>query len=272
MRLRVLTLAGLITLAILVVMPKAIAQTPFLPKPEPKTSLSGSNTTMVSACVQLDGSCMFEITARRTELPSRLRSTQQILTQISHNYFQASASDLSVQVRQTKDLKPVIVVNNQPLLTITDEDASLQKLDNLTLAGQIARDLQQNLKRAKQERQPKFLIREAKISGATGLLMIVSSWSLIKWRRRDKKHLSQAMHPTSTAIQALIKKLTQQQQQNLKEVQERLFQLAQVAIWGGGTLIILNRFPYTRSLSFGILNFLQYPLRRSEERRVGERV
>jgi moderate conductance mechanosensitive channel len=266
LRLRVLTLAGLISLAILVVMPKAIAQTPFLPKPGANNSLSDrSNTTMVSACVQLDGRCMFEITAQRTELSRRLQSTQQILTQISHNYFQASASDLRVQVQQTKDLKPkpVIVVNNQPLLTITDQDASQQKLDKLTLAGQIARDLQQNLKRAKQERQPKFLVREAKISGVTGLLMLVSSWSLIKWRRRDKTHLPQAMHPTSTAIQALIKKLTQQQQQNLKEVQERLFQLAQVGIWGGGTLIILNRFPYTRSLSFGILNVLQYPLRLS---------
>jgi moderate conductance mechanosensitive channel len=258
LRLRVLTLAGLITLVIWSATPKATAQTPFLPKPQPIPS-----SRMVSACVQLDGRCVFEITAPKTELSARLRSTQQNLTQISHNYFQASASDLSVQVRQTKDLKPVVVVNNQTLLTVTDQDASLRQLDSLTLASQIARDLQQNLKRAKQERQPKFLAQEAKISGATGFLMIVGSWGLMKWRRRAKQDISQAIYPTSTAIQALIKKLIQQQQQNLKEVQQRLFQLAQVAIWGGGTLIILNRFPYTRSLSAGILNVLQFPLRLS---------
>jgi moderate conductance mechanosensitive channel len=62
-------------------------------------------------------------------------------------------------------------------------------------------------------------------------------------------------------MQLLAKKLTQQQQQNLKEVKRRLFQLAQVVIWGGGTLIILNRFPQTRSLASGILTFLQFPLK-----------
>jgi moderate conductance mechanosensitive channel len=258
LRLRVFTLAGLIGFVIWTVIPKANAEIPFVPKPQPIFT-----SRMVSACVQLDGRCLFEITAPKTELSARLRSTQQNLTQISHNYFQASTSDLSVQVRQTKDLKPSVVVNNQTLLTITDQDARDRQLDSLTLASQIARDLQQNLKRAKQERQPKFLAQEAKISGATGFLMIVGSWGLMKWRRRAKEHTSQTMYPTSTAIQALIKKLIQQQQQNLKEVQKRLFQLAQVAIWGGGTLIILNRFPYTRSLSVGILNALQFPLRLS---------
>jgi moderate conductance mechanosensitive channel len=258
LHLRVLTLTGLISLVIWSVVPKATAQTPFLPKPEPIP-----NSRMVSACVQLDGRCLFEITAPKTELSARLRSTQQNLIQISHNYFQSSDLEPSVQIRQTKDSKPVVVVNNQTLLTITDQDAKERQLDSLTLASQIARDLQQNLKRAKQERQPKFLAQEAKISGATGLLMIVGSWGLIKWRRRTKEHKQETNYSTSTAIQALIKKLIQQQQQNLKEVQERLFQLAQVAIWGGGTLIILNRFPYTRSLSAGILNALQFPLRLS---------
>lgn len=148
LHLRVLTLTGLISLVIWSALPKATAQTPFLPKPEPIP-----NSRMVSACVQLDGRCLFEITAPKTELSARLRSTQQNLIQISHNYFQSSTSDLSVQIRQTKDLKPVVVVNNQTLLTITDQDASYRQLDSLTLASQIARDLQQNLKRAKQERQ-----------------------------------------------------------------------------------------------------------------------
>jgi moderate conductance mechanosensitive channel len=266
LRLRVLTLAGLITLAILVVMPKALGQNSSA-QPQPTSTVSDSiNSKMVSRCVNLDGRCMFKITAPNEKLTNQWKTTQQSLAQISNNYFQAPTSDLNVQqIQHSKDseanLNTEIIVNNQTLLTITKENISQPQETTITVGKEIARDLEQNLKRARQERQPKFLVREAKIASATGLLMIVSSWGLIEWRRRAKLHFSQVNQPTSTTIQTLIKRLTQQRQQNLKEVQKRLFQLAQVGIWGGGTLIILNRFPQTRSLSVGILNALQFPLR-----------
>ncbi len=262
MRLRVLTLAGLIIVAIGVVIPKAAASVPFLVNPQLSNYFSARvDSNIVTACVQLDGRCAFEITAKRTELPKRLPIIQQKFTQISRDYLQSTGFDLNVQVRQAPDLQPVIFVNNQELLTVTDQDASLRQTDSSTLAEQIARNLRQKLKLSKKERQPNFLVREAKIAGGTGLLMMLTSWSLIKWRFSKKDNLSQAKRSTPTAMQLLAKKLTQQQQQNLKEVKRRLFQLAQVVIWGGGTLIILNRFPQTRSLASGILTFLQFPLK-----------
>ncbi|MBW4509087.1 MAG: mechanosensitive ion channel family protein [Scytonematopsis contorta HA4267-MV1] len=243
-------------------MPKAAASVPFLVNPQLSNYFSARvDSNIVTACVQLDGRCAFEITAKRTELPKRLPIIQQKFTQISRDYLQSTGFDLNVQVRQAPDLQPVIFVNNQELLTVTDQDASLRQTDSSTLAEQIARNLRQKLKLSKKERQPNFLVREAKIAGGTGLLMMLTSWSLIKWRFSKKDNLSQAKRSTPTAMQLLAKKLTQQQQQNLKEVKRRLFQLAQVVIWGGGTLIILNRFPQTRSLASGILTFLQFPLK-----------
>lgn len=233
-RLRVLTLAGLIIIAIVIVIPKAVANVPFLLNQQLDNSLTFRvDSNIVTACVQLDGRCAFEITAKRADLPKRLQTVQQKFTQISRDYFQSPASSLDVQIRRASDSQPVIFVNNQELLTVTNQDASLRQTDSLTLAERIAGNLQQNLKRSKRERQPQFLVRSAKVAGGTGLFMVAASWSLVKWRWGKNDNLSQPKRSNLTTMQALAKKLTQQQQQNLKEVKRRLFQLAQVAIWGG---------------------------------------
>lgn len=241
------------------VMPPVLAQNPFLPNLQTPSIFSNDvDNKVVSGWVHLDGRRLFQIAAPKANFPERLQDIQQNLARISQNYFQKTSTELKVQIRTLNGL-PVIYVNNQYLLTITEQDAQPQQLEPSMWASELSQKLQQDLKRAKQERQPEFLARQSKIAAGTGLTMILISWGVYCQQRRSRQQ-GLNIYP-APADQPITTRLTQQQRRNLKEVQRRLFQLAQTAIWAGGTLVILGLFPYTRSLQLWIFIVLQIPLR-----------
>lgn len=177
---------GAIVLSVLVVAPvSAQINIPdvFLKSPAPQTS---TNNQPVSAWVRLDGRRLFKITATdKDALSQRLTEVETRLRTISQDYFQSSASDLSVKVQRrviankqnNLDVTyPDIYINNQRLLTITPVDAKVQgEDDSVKFAQTIATSLQQNLKTAKQERQSSSLQTQGAISGGVLLGMILSS-------------------------------------------------------------------------------------------------
>ncbi|MBW4685932.1 MAG: mechanosensitive ion channel family protein [Komarekiella atlantica HA4396-MV6] len=242
--------------------PKATAQIPFLPQLQAPRSVSNdSNNRTVSGWVYLDGRQLFQIAASRTNFPERSEDIQKKLETISQNYFQSSAKQVKVEVREANKL-PVIYVNDQYLMTVTSEDAGLRQLDISTSANQIAEALREDLQRAKQERQTQFLIDQGKIAAATGVAMIVMSLGVYGWQRRSlRKDLLQPSPSTSPTAKPITTQLNHQQKQHLQEAKKRLFQLTQAGIWGGGSFIILGLFPYTRAFQVGILNAAQFPLR-----------
>ena len=246
-------------LAVSVIQPVS-AQIPFLTNLQTPSIFSNvSANKFVSGWVYLDGRRVFRIAAPSENFTERLQDVQQNLTQISQEY-QNTSSELNVQIRQLNGL-PVIYVNNQYLLTITDQDAKLQQLEPSKWAVELSQILQQDLKRAKRERQPQFLARQGKIATGTGLVMILMSCAVYCWQRRSIQERLKPIDPTDSSVAKPIKtQLSQQQHRHLKEVKRRLFQSAQAVIWGGGTLIILGMFPYTRFLQVWIFTVLQIPL------------
>jgi len=242
--------------------PRATAQIPFFPQLQAPSSVSNdSNNRIVSGWIYLDGRQLFQITASRTNFPERSEDIQKKLQTISQNYFHSSAKVVNAEVRTVNGL-PVIYVNDQYLMTVTSEDAGLRQVDMSTSANQIADSLEEDLQRAKQERQTQFLIDQGKIAAATGVAMIVLSLGVYGWQRRSsRKDLLKPSVPTSPTDKPITTQLNQQQQQHLQEVKKRMFQLTQAGIWGGGSFIILGLFPYTRAFQVGILNAAQFPLR-----------
>ncbi|MFH7030240.1 MAG: mechanosensitive ion channel family protein [Heteroscytonema crispum UTEX LB 1556] len=263
MRSQFLAYAGSIAISVLTV-PNATAQIPFLPNFQSPTGLSNdSESRVVTEWVYLDGRRLFQVAAQRANLSERVENIQHKLDEISQNYFESTAKDVNVQIKTLNGL-PVIYVNNQYLMTITSQDARLRQVDAFTSANQISQVLQESLQRGKQERQTKFLVRQGQIAGATGLTIMIISWGIYYTSRYSRRHSSVQLVNSplpAVATAPITTQLKQQQQRNLKEVKRRLFQLAQVAIWGGGTFFILGLFPYTRSLQLGILRALQIPLR-----------
>ncbi|MBD1894700.1 MULTISPECIES: mechanosensitive ion channel family protein [unclassified Coleofasciculus] len=219
---------------------------------------SDAQSRIMSGCIRLDGRCLFQVAAPQSELPARIQDIQQRLETISRQYLQEDSSELQIESKKQNNL-PVIYVNDQPLLTVTRPDADLQGGDLDTRAEKLKESLQEGLKRAKRERQPQFLTRRGAIAGGFLVAMIVSSCAIHSTSKRSRQRLTGTTttptgHPVTT-------QLAQQQQGNLQEVQRRLYQMAQASIWGGGTLIGLGLFPYTRILQVLMLNVLQIPLR-----------
>ena len=176
---------------------------------------------------------------------------------ISNQYLQDDAAKLQLEIAKQNNL-PVIFVNDQPVLTVTQPDANLQGADLDTRAQKVRESLQEGLIRAKQEREPQFITRSSAIAGSLILGMVVASWSLERWRKRSQIRLAASASPPTG--HPVTTQLTQQQKGNLQEVQRRLYQLAQGGIWGGGGLIILGLFPYTRIVQVLALSALQVPL------------
>ena len=253
------SLAGSILLAGWVVSPVQ-AQTPLpqnLQLPIPSWPLNDSQSNMVAGCIRLDGRCLFQVAAPKSELPARIQDIQQRLENISNQYLQDDAAKLQVEIAKQNNL-PVIFVNDQPVLTVTQPDANLQGADLDTRAQKVRESLQEGLIRAKQEREPQFITRSSAIAGSLILGMVVASWSLERWRKRSQIRLAASASPPTG--HPVTTQLTQQQKGNLQEVQRRLYQLAQGGIWGGGGLIILGLFPYTRIVQVLALSALQVPL------------
>lgn len=253
------SLAGSILLAGWVVSPVQ-AQTPLpqnLQLPIPSLPLNDSQSNVVAGCIRLDGRCLFQVAAPKSELPARIQDIQQRLENISNKYLQDDAAKLQVEITKQNNL-PVIVVNDQPVLTVTQPDANLQGVDLDTRAQKLRESLQEGLVRAKKEREPQFITRSSAIAGSLILGMVVASWSLGRWRKRSQIRLAASASPPTA--HPVTTQLTQQQKGNLQEVQRRLYQLAQCGIWGGGGLIILGLFPYTRIVQVLALSALQVPL------------
>ena len=232
----------------------AIAQFP-LPNLVPTSSEQmKSEQEVVATWIVLDGRRLFQVAETRSNLSKRVDNIQQRLQDISQNYFQSNSTELQIEVRKENNL-PVIYVNGQYLFTVTDLDAKLQAEEPFSLANKLRLSLEQDLRRAKQERQPEFLARSGAIASGVFLGIVLTSWGVRRWQWRLTQRptiIAQSNDPVTT-------QLSNQQQKNLQEVRRRLFQLAQSLIWGSGTLLILGLFPYTRTIPAWILTVLRIP-------------
>ncbi|MEM6400154.1 MAG: mechanosensitive ion channel family protein [Cyanobacteria bacterium P01_D01_bin.116] len=239
-----------------------IAQVPFLPQLQtPSLDIKDLENKVVTSWVYLDGRRLFQIAAPRGSINERLRDINQKLAEISKNYLQSSDKELDVQV-QTQNGLPVIYVNGQYLLTVTQEDAKLRQVKPQILAVGLEQDIQESLKQAKRERQPEFLINQSKKAAAIGVGMILMSWGIWYFSRRSKRNFM--LKPPTSDVRVRLPITTQlnhQHNRHILEVKRRFFQLIQAKIWAGGTLIILSLFPYTRAIEVGIIAVLRIPFR-----------
>ncbi len=262
---RLWAIAGSMVLAISAT-PLAKVQFPFLPNLQPPSQSSNQpDNKIISGWVQLDGRRLFQIAASQNKFPERLQAIQQTFDQISQDYFQQTSPQLTVQIRNVQinnKVSPVIYINGQYLMTVTDQDANLKRLETSTWAAELKPLLQQALERGRQERQTQHLVHQGKVAAGIVLAMILASLVVyLLLQRRLRQQTPQPISPASPVAHPIANQLNQQQHRNLQEVQQRLFQLVQAVIWGGGTIIILGLFPYTRGLHVWILTVLQIPLR-----------
>jgi small conductance mechanosensitive channel len=236
--------------------------------PSPNLLNQSPNNQEAIGCIRLDGRCLFEIAAPKSQLDERISDIEQRLNQVSNDYFRNEEAQLKVfqQQPEGEGAIPNIYVSvgeQKPvrLMSVTDLDAKLGGDSIEMRAEEIVTQLERQLQRAKEERQPEFLSRQGAVAIGTGAAMLIASLALYHWGKRSKRS-KEVLTPSDTSqAQPITTQLNKQHEWNVKEVQHRLFQLAQVGIVGGGTLFILGLFPYTRPIQLLILRSLKIPVK-----------
>ncbi|MGL4621726.1 mechanosensitive ion channel family protein [Chroococcidiopsis sp.] len=244
----------------------------FLSAYQPTRDRNNPQRQVYSDWITLDGRRLFQVTASsREELAKRIDEVQSNLENISEAYFADNSGKLEVRSqRQTitdansptgvSQTLPTISINQQYLFTPTDLDAEVQGETNVqNLASKLVKSLKQDLIAAKQERKPPVLIRRGAIATGIFVGIVVASWGIRRWRDRLDRVIPIPTTPIDPS-ESVTTQLTQQQQNNLREVRRRIFQLSQTGVWVGGTLVILGLFPYTRFIPVWILALLQIPI------------
>ena len=98
---------------------------------------SNSSETLSTEWIRLDGRRLFQITAAKELLPERVQTIQNHLAQISDAYFQNSSNYLQVNVSTVND-SPIININGQYILTVTELDAKQRSISTYDWAVQLS--------------------------------------------------------------------------------------------------------------------------------------
>ncbi|MGB7439464.1 MAG: mechanosensitive ion channel family protein [Coleofasciculaceae cyanobacterium] len=246
---------------------------------DPKVLNQDPDNVVISRCVRLDGYCLFEVAAPKSDLYKRVRGIEKNLEEVTSHYLNGESTPIKIEVRKelttekpvaeeataeakkSPDIYAVIGKEEVRLLTVTDQDVEKKGVDVDSVAEQIKEDLEAGLKRSKQERRPQFIARQGGIATGTAALMLVASLAIYRRTSLSKRSKDQLIPSSSPEVQSILAWLTRRQQFNLREVQYRLLQLTQGVILAGGTLFILSLFPYSRMLYILIIEGVNIPLR-----------
>jgi small conductance mechanosensitive channel len=201
-------------------------------------------------------------TNQRFPLEQRVKGIEDELHYFANSNFDANTLQVTTSIDQQSN-QPVISINDRYLMTVTNMDAQLQGRDPQGWSSQLTQVLRDALLRAKQERQPQFLINRGLIALGIAIAMFIGMHLISRWKRRLKaqqesieSQIKEDAPPYLDAVPVvdLEEQLHQKQRANLRDLQRRVLQIAYLIILGGGGFIILGLFPYSRWLQAFLLS------------------
>lgn len=242
------------------------AQLPFLPQITWETFKfnQNPNNAVVSACVRLDGQCVFNILDRKPNLAQRIKYTEERLQDISHTYFASEDQRLEVYSQESGNQENIYVAVGDrqiPVMTLYPKDADTRGVNLDHQAQEIVSQLESGIQRAKAERERAHLIEQAKLAGIITLTILLIQLAIADGLRRARQVKTELQTVDVPLFQPLADYINRKQKLNLRLIQYRLLQVLQVACWLGGALIILGLFPQTRPFQVWSVVLIRIPLR-----------
>ncbi|MGL5794276.1 MAG: mechanosensitive ion channel family protein, partial [Waterburya sp.] len=253
---------------IISITPPASAQLPYLQDLAiySRVLRSAQETALNSACIRLDGRCLFKLAATDSEvLSDRINEIQKRFGQVTAEYLADTDNQANVTIQQNGNLEDIYLNfgdnRQERLFTVTNPDALANDVSVAIRARQLKSEIEQGLEVAIEERSHQYLRKQIVI----GLSIFLTIWLLnfpLTSQISKFHQLSRGLAPSPTLKSlSILDQLARRQQWNLAEIRYRLLQIVQVLIWVGGTLFILNLFPQTRIISFLLIAILIIPFR-----------
>ncbi len=263
-------LAGLaifVTIITFWITPPASAQLPFIQDLTVYSRLlrPGEDNTLHSACIRLDGRCLFKLSGTDSEaLTDRIYEIQKRFDLVTSNYLKSKHDRGDVTIQNNGNLKDVYLAiddKKERLFTVTNTDGKANDVGVPIRAQQLESIIEQGLSVSIYEHTSQYK-RKQIIVGFCTLSLICLSNIPLSWAIRKLRVLARKLAPSpSLKTLPLVEQLARRQQWNLTEIKYRLLQLLQAVIWCGGILSILNLFPETRIISFLIVAAATVPFR-----------
>lgn len=223
------------------------------------------DNSLNSACIRLDGRCLFKLSASDPELLSdRIGEIQKRFAQVSADYLAVPNSQSEVTVRANGNLQDLYITigdRSERLFTVTTIDAEANDVGVSVRTQQLEFAIEQGLETARKERSSQYIRQQVVI----GLCILLCIWLInfpLNRKVRALRRSARKLAPTAQLKNLSISdQLDQRQKWNLTEIQYRLLQLVQVLLWSGGVLGILNLYPQTRIIPFLLIAAFRIPLR-----------
>lgn len=282
------TATGLIFLSSMVATPIiTAAQTPEDVLPERENLVerllpfANGSEDIATGMVHLDGYRLVSITApviqsenRGFGTPSPIKKRISTIEDRLQRLIEENPETLTVtqQIDAATQL-PVLYVNGQELMTVTNQDALLYSSDPEQWATELADILRKALQRSQKERQANYVSQQTKWAIGIGFVMVGGVF-LMTWRQRYLKAQPLEAMTTSVAAEATEARPTEeadlaptkegkqlQHRRNTRRLKLLLLQLGQFALVAGGSFSILGLFPQTRWLQVMVLIGARVPLR-----------
>ena len=218
-----------------------------------------------SACIRLDGRCLFKLSATDPELLSdRINIIQKRFSEVTTDYLAQPNSKTEVTARPNGNLQDLyLTVSNRPerLFTVTNVDGRANDVGVPVRTGQLKLAIESGLEQAKKERSSKHLRKQVVIGLLIFTSMWLSSFPLYRGIRSLRKSARKLAPTINLKNLSVTEQLAHRQKWNLTEMQFRLLQLIQLLVWCGGTLGIISLYPQTRIISFLLIAALRVPFR-----------
>ena len=221
--------------------------------------------SLYSACIRLDGRCLFKLAAPDSELLSnRINEIQERFSTVTDDYLTTENSLPLVSIQKNGNLKDIYLTvreQKERLFTVTNPDARFHSVTLQSRAEQIQTAIAEGLKFAVEERTPQYFRKQIILGISIVLFIFLISFPLT-WRIQQIRASTRRLAPDcASKTLSIADQLDLRQRWNLGEVQYRLWQLVQALFWGGTPLFILNLFPQTRIVSFLLVAGFRIPFR-----------
>ncbi len=263
----------LVTLFILVVVitisvtPPATAQLPFIQDLAiySRALRQGKVNVLSSACIRLDGRCLFKLAATDSEvLSTRINEIQERFSNVMADYRSSKSHQAKVTIQPNGNLQDIYLTfdnRQERLFTVTNPDARANDVSVKIKAEQLQGAIKEGLKTSKQERSPQYLRKQSIVAICVFALIFLSNFPLTWAIERLRTSTRQLAPSASSKTLPIVEQFARRQKWNLTEIQFRLLQLIQIELWAGGMLFILNLFPQVRIVSFLLIAALRIPFR-----------
>ena len=223
------------------------------------------DSTLNSACIRLDGRCLFKLSGTDTEaLIDRIYEIQKRFNEVVPQYLADKQNQGDVTIKTNGNLRDIYLTvgeDRERLFTVTNSDAQTNDVGVPIRAEQLRAIIDEGLETSIREHSSQYQRKQIVIAIGIFALIWLVNFPLTKGIRQLRVLARKLAPSPSFKNLPLDEQLAYRQQWNLTEIKYSLLHLVRVSTWCGGILLILDLFPQTRIIAFLLIAAVQIPFR-----------